>query len=654
MNQALQPNRNQIDFRALFDATPSLYLVLLPDDPKFTIVAANAAYAQATLTKPDEIVGRGVFEVFPDNPDDPHASGVHNVRASLREVLATRATHAMPAQKYDIRRPADQGGGFEERYWSPVNSPLLDANGDVQFIIHRVEDVTELVRLRRQEAEQGRVTGELRARADKIEAELFLTERQLAESQRLMRERQEMEAKLVASEARFSLAFAQAPIGMVLCTPEGVIVEVNQAYLDTLGYSREELTMHDSSFFTHPDDIPLTRTFFASLQAGPHNTGSIEKRYFRKNGELLWTRASATMRRDDLGKPAQVIAIVEDITAHKRAEARYRFLAESIPQMVWTATPDGMLDYVNGRGTQYFQAPQEALLGTGWLQWVHPDEQEKAAARWKQSLETGTPYETAFRLQRSDGSWRWHLVRALPLAGEEGHIAQWFGTCTDIEDQKQADAKLYRQWQTFDTALSHTPDFTYTFDLDGRFTYINRSLLSLWQKSLDEAVGKNFFDLDYPPELAARLQFQIQHVINTKQPLRDQTPFTGPSGETRYYDYIFVPVLDEDGRVRVVAGSTRDITDQNRAAQQIEDDRRRWRDLLVQTPAAVALLRGPEHTFEWVNSVFERLFARTAGALIGKPCERFFRKWRDRSIWTFSITSIGQVSPSRDMSHSFA
>jgi PAS domain S-box-containing protein len=624
MNQALQPNRNQIDFRALFDATPSLYLVLLPDDPKFTIVAANAAYAQATLTKPGEIIGRGVFEVFPDNPDDPHASGVQNVRASLREVLATRATHTMPAQKYDIRRPADQGGGFEERYWSPVNSPLLDANGDVQFIIHRVEDVTELVRLRRQEAEQGRVTGELRARADKIEAELFLTERQLAESQRLMRERQEMEAKLVASEARFSLAFAQAPIGMVLCTPEGVIVEVNQAYLDTLGYSREELTMHESSFFTHPGDIPLTRNFFASLQAGPHTTGSIEKRYFRKNGELLWARASATMRRDDLGKPAQVIAIVEDITAHKRAEARYRFLAESIPQMVWTATSDGMLDYVNGLGSQYFQVPQEALLGTGWLQWVHPDEREKAVARWKQSLETGTPYETAFRLKRSDESWRWHLVRALPLAGEDGHIAQWFGTCTDIEDQKQADAKLYRQWQTFDTALSHTPDFTYTFDLDGRFTYINRSLLSLWQKSLDEAVGKNFFDLDYPPELAARLQFQIQHVINTKQPLRDQTPFTGPTGETRYYDYIFVPVLDDDGRVRVVAGSTRDITDQNRAAQQIEDDRRRWRDLLVQTPAAVALLRGPEHTFEWVNSVFERLFARTAGALIGETVRAVF------------------------------
>ena len=127
LDESQTPAPNPLDFRALFDALPGLYLVLLPDDPTFTIVVANQAYAQATLTKPTEIVGRPLFEVFPDNPDDPHASGVRNLHASLRQVLATKATHTMPVQKYDIRRPDEQGGGFEERYWSPVNSPLLGA-----------------------------------------------------------------------------------------------------------------------------------------------------------------------------------------------------------------------------------------------------------------------------------------------------------------------------------------------------------------------------------------------------------------------------------------------------------------------------------------------------------------------------------------------
>ena len=106
-------------------------------------------------------------------------------------------------------------------------------------------------------------------------------------------------------------------------------------------------------------------------------------------------------------------------------------------------------------------------------------------------MQRATPYETTFRLKRgSDESWRWHLVRARPLTGDNGNIVQWFGTCTDIEDQRQADANLQQQWHTFDTALSHTPDFTYTFDLAGRFTYVNRALLSLWQRPLEAATGK--------------------------------------------------------------------------------------------------------------------------------------------------------------------
>jgi len=604
------------DFRALFDAVPGLYLILLPDDPVFTIAAINQAYAAATLTRPEEIIGRPLFEVFPDNPGDPDASGVENVRASLRQVIATKAKHAMAVQKYDIRRP---GGGFEERFWSPLNTPLLGEDGELDFIIHRVEDVTELVKLRRREAEQGKLTDELRIRADQMEAEVFLRGRQLAESERVIREHQEIQGKLLASEAKFSLAFAQAPIGMVLLTPEGRILEMNQVYVDSLGYSRNELEARDSSVYTHPDDIELTREFFQQLKAKPERSSSIEKRYITKDGEILWARASGRMRRDDDGLQALVIATVEDITERKRAEARYQFLAESIPQMVWTAKPDGMLDYVNRQGSSYFGARQPELLGTGWLAWVHADDLASTVSRWTASLQTGAPYETSFRLKRSDGVWRWHLARALPLAGEDGVITQWFGTCTDIEDQKQADANLRQQWNLFDAALSHTPDFVYTFDLAGRFTYSNRALLSLLGIALEEIRGENFFDLNYPPELAARLQRQIQQVIDTRKSVRDQTPFTSPEGHAGYYEYIFAPVLDEAGGVKAVAGSTRDITEQISAARQIEEDRRRWRALLEQTPAAIAVLRGPNHTFEWVNPDYARLVGRSPEVLLGKP-----------------------------------
>lgn len=167
-------------------------------------------------------------------------------------------------------------------------------------------------------------------------------------------------------------------------------------------------------------------------------------------------------------------------------------------------------------------------------------------------------------------------------------------------------------------ALSNISDFAYTFDLKGRFTYVNQALLSIWRKTLAEALGRNFLDLGYPTDLAARLQRQIQEVIATKKILRDETPFTGANGETRQYEYIFCPVLSTDGNVTAVAGSTRDMTDRLRAEELALDDRQHWRELLRQAPAAIAILRGPEHRFEWVNDGYHELLGRRQPDLIGK------------------------------------
>src|SRR5579872_5331480 len=139
------------DFQAIFHASPDLYLIL---SPQLAIVEVNDAYLKATMVKRSEIIGRNIFDVFPDNPDDPQATGSKNLRASLRRVLELKKADAMAVQKYDIRRPQSKGGGFEERYWSPLNTPVLDSENAVQYIIHRVEDVTEFIRLKQSEKEQ--------------------------------------------------------------------------------------------------------------------------------------------------------------------------------------------------------------------------------------------------------------------------------------------------------------------------------------------------------------------------------------------------------------------------------------------------------------------------------------------------------------------
>ena len=169
------------DFQALFQSTPGRYLVLAPD---FTIKAVTDAYLHATMTNRENILGRGVFEVFPDNPNDPSATGVRNLRTSLQRVLQGKTSDAMAVQKYDIRKPESEGGGFEERYWSPVNSPVFGPNGEVLYIIHRVEDVTEFIRLKHQELAQEKIADELRTHAGQMEVEIYQRAAEVQEANR--------------------------------------------------------------------------------------------------------------------------------------------------------------------------------------------------------------------------------------------------------------------------------------------------------------------------------------------------------------------------------------------------------------------------------------------------------------------------------------
>ncbi|QOZ29748.1 hybrid sensor histidine kinase/response regulator [Bradyrhizobium sp. CCBAU 51753] len=168
--------------------------------PEFRIAAASDAYLRATKTERAAILGRALFDVFPDNPDDPAADGVRNLRASLERVVQFRRPDTMSVQKYDIRKPEAEGGGFEERYWSPRNSPVFGPGGQLSYIIHRVEDVTQFIHLKRRGVEQDKLADQLRERTEQMEAEIFMRAREVEaareqlEAEQKLRQVQKMEA----------------------------------------------------------------------------------------------------------------------------------------------------------------------------------------------------------------------------------------------------------------------------------------------------------------------------------------------------------------------------------------------------------------------------------------------------------------------------
>jgi PAS domain S-box-containing protein len=164
--------------------------------------------------------------------------------------------------------------------------------------------------------------------------------------------------------------------------------------------------------------------------------------------------------------------------------------------------------------------------------------------------------------------------------------------------------EVRRRSHVFDVVLSTLPDLICTFDLRGRFTYANPALLGVWQKSLPEIIGKNTWDLGYPPDLAARIQGEVQRVIATKQAVVNHTPFTGANGETRVYEYIFSPVLANDRSMEEVTCTARDITDRQRMERALVASEEKLQEVFAEAPVAIAVFRGPELVVEMANPFF--------------------------------------------------
>ena len=181
----MNPAPSAEHFQRLFEAAPGAFLVLRPD-AGFTIAAVSDEYLRATLTRREDIVGRPVFEVFPDNPETPDANSTANLSRSLRRVVDARAADVMAIQRYDV--PSADGSGFALRYWSPVNAPVLGPDGDVMYIVHRVDNVTEYVQLTEEHARQRSVSAQLGAENVRMEAEIVERGRELDRLNRELRD----------------------------------------------------------------------------------------------------------------------------------------------------------------------------------------------------------------------------------------------------------------------------------------------------------------------------------------------------------------------------------------------------------------------------------------------------------------------------------
>jgi PAS domain S-box-containing protein len=258
----------------------------------------------------------------------------------------------------------------------------------------------------------------------------------------------------------FAAALCDVPVGLV-----SIVEEHRQTFLSRTGLDVTE-TPRATSFCAHAmlrDDIMVVpdATRDPRFADNPLVTAGLGIRFYagvplvRDDGIPLGSlcvidtkpRAGLTeLQRDGLlVLAADVMARLDDsrAAAQSRAqiddsEGRFRTLADTMPQMVWSTLPDGFHDYYNARWYEFTGVPAGSTDGEAWNGMFHPDDQARAWEVWRHSLETGEPYQIEYRLRRHDGQYRWTLGRALPVYDEQGRIRRWFGTCTDIHEQKEA------------------------------------------------------------------------------------------------------------------------------------------------------------------------------------------------------------------------
>jgi PAS domain S-box-containing protein len=376
----------------MFDQAPGFMAIL--EGPEHRFALANPAAFR--LVGERELIGRPIAEALPD-------AAAQGFVELLDNVFATGTAYATNGAKLAVQ--PKPGGPITERYIDFVYQPINDDRGGVSGIFVQGSDVTE------------RISGE---------------------------------AALRDSEAYIRLLLDSTSEGFYAVDGEGNTTLCNPAFLKLLGFASEAEVigrkLHDVIHHSHPDGshYPVTECPIYTCAGSGVAAHVTDEFFYRQNGTRMpveyW--AHPIFRNGELqGAICTFFDATERWAAEhalKASELQFRTAAQSMLNHVWTATPEGQLDWFNERVFDYSGYDEAALLGSGWTRILHPDDLPLTGERWGAALASGDTYEVEFRLRRADGKYRWHIARAVAIRDGAGEIERWVGTNTDIDDQKAA------------------------------------------------------------------------------------------------------------------------------------------------------------------------------------------------------------------------
>ena len=575
------------DFETLFAVAPGLYMVL---DPDLRIIAATEAYLRATLTRRADILGRYVFDVFPDNPGDPSADAVRNSTASFRRVLQSHVTDVMGLQRHDVRKPEAEGGGWEARYWNTINSPVLKPDGSLAYIMHHVDNVTELVLLQEQGVKQASVTEALRAQAAQMKAEIA--------------ERQRAEAALRESEERLRVALTATELGTWDYDPVTGALVWDARCKELFGLP-PEIDVNYDMFFAglHPDDREranqvVQRTF------DPASDGLFDVEYrtvgLRDGGMVHWVHATGRVSFNAASQPIRFIGTVQDITGRKRAEEALRLTQASVDgaaEMVAWFTPDSRVHYANDATCRALGYSREELVQMSALDFSPGFTREQYHQHWEE-VRKRKSFTLEVTHRRKDGTEypAEVLVNHVVYGGHE----YLFAYGRDITERKRIEEALWRSEKLY-RAIGESIDYgIWVCAPDGRNTYASESYLKLMGMTQEQWSNFGWGDVLHPED-AERTIAAWKECIRTEGRWDIEHRFRGVDGKWHPILARGGPVRDERGQITCWAGINLDISALKQTEESLRESESRERARAVElealmdaAPAAIFIARDPE------------------------------------------------------------
>ena len=600
------------DFRALFDAAPTPLLVIAP--PHWTIVAANDARLRVTATTREGQIGRKLFDVFPDDPEDPQADGVRNLAASLQRVLTTKAADTMAVQRYAVR---DADGRFEERWWSPVNTPVLGEDGEVALVIHRVEEVTEIVRLR----------GEAEARD------------QLARDQQSIIDRlRATEAELRASEERTRLLTDSATDYAIFTTdPERIITSWSPGAAAIFGWQEEQIVGRPADILFTPEDRDAGVPWWETDVASRSGVAPDVRWHLCEDGSRFFAQGSVrSLHRED-GSLRGFLKVARDATEERRTEAALRTSEESL-RLATDAAEVGTWDLDLTTGVLTWSDRTKAAFGISpgvpcsmddFYAGLHPDDREATSAAFGSAIDPvdRATYDVEYRtVGKEDRIVRRVAAKGKGIFDDQGRCLRAVGTAIDVTERRAADERLQAlnidlEEQIAERTLARgrlwelSSDLMSVANAEGYLEAFNPA----WQQTLGwseaELAATPFRDLLHPEDLARTMEGWIDLTVRNAPVVNFENRYRHKNGSWRWLSWT---AAQEGSKVYSI---TRDTTEAKAQAAALAE-RTAERNRLWETSPDLLAVLDFDGVFRAINPSWSAIRGLSSDELISTRVDR--------------------------------